>query len=1132
MKIKIYLLSVLLALFTLSVNAQIINLNPDPDGEPWIAGDLPEITPKIQARLDAIPEMALSSISSTLVLPEVVDNSQNIFMRPIFSQTGDCCGQASGVGYDFTYEINCVRNISSSILENQYPTHYTWNFLNNGNGSGSWYYEGWDIIMENGCPNDPTWGGMAGNSKRWMTGYENYYSGIYNKVDSYWFIHVGTPDGLETFKHWIYDHNNGSDKGGLGCFSIYMSGNIYDVLPPESAEAGKKIIADWNYSTGGYHAMTFVGYNNNIKYDINGDGLFTNDMDTNDDGIINMKDWEIGALKIANSWGLSYPGGQYSDGYVYFPYRLLAKAGAITSHKVHVLVAKAENNPALTLKVNIDYPCRDKLKVRVGYANNANQSDPITTQVYSSFNNQGGCWPMQGINNEPIETGFDFTYWYLNEDVGKIFFIVDENENGTPSDGTIGSFSIVDHRWGQEFELPCEETNVPIVNNDQTTLYVDYDLLVPGDNETIDQSTLLSSNMISRFAPTVTNNATLAVQNRVNIDMYNSTITIDEGSNFLIGSNVTINAKRGVSKIIINGNLQVGSNVTFTADEGSTIELYLNNQPVSISGCHFNNCNIISCVNPLTISQCSFSNSYLKQSISNLSVSGSSFSNSSVLVANPTMGPMQIDNSVSISDCDFTTAFDNANSIIEVYGYKNYEITNNTIDNLNNPDNTYHGISVHYSGSNEPGTIHEISNNEIMCTYGFCDNNLSGITIYSSIADINANYIHANLIGLQSLGNSEVAILGNENAVNENETQRIKNNLLYQIYASVNAFPIQVHWNAIYSSNNANCFVYHDVDMSTNPPDVDVSNNYWGPVFDANANLCPTSHYIYDPIWNLTKYQIASSNVQQLFETGIGQIADSNYYDAKSTFQQVVTSYPDEEQAYSSLKEIFYLEPLAGNNFEALKNWYLSEPAILNHEQLLKLSQNLANKCNEKLENYPDAIEWYENIIENPESLEDSIFAIIDLEHLYWQMGIDTTLRSATYVGRLGLFKPKSFKAFIDHKDELLTLLHGGQSNSSEDEEIEQFNHEITMNGELGQNFPNPFNGTTQISYHLMVESNVKLNIYNYNGQLIKSIEEGSKLKGTHVVLFDSNGLKSGIYFYSININGQTTDSKKMTILK
>ena len=67
-------------MFALNVNAQIINLNPDPDGEPWIAGDLPEITPEIQAKIDAIPEMVLSSISSTLDLPYVVDNSQNIYM--------------------------------------------------------------------------------------------------------------------------------------------------------------------------------------------------------------------------------------------------------------------------------------------------------------------------------------------------------------------------------------------------------------------------------------------------------------------------------------------------------------------------------------------------------------------------------------------------------------------------------------------------------------------------------------------------------------------------------------------------------------------------------------------------------------------------------------------------------------------------------------------------------------------------------------------------------------------------------------------------------------------------------------------------------------------------------------------
>lgn len=312
---ELFLFVLTLPLLFNNVNAQLVNLNPDPNGDPWIAGGLPEITAEIQAKLDAIPEMTLSAISSTIELPPVVDNSQNMFMRPIFLQSQNSCSQASGVGYVFTYEINSKRNLPSNTPlceENWYPSHYTWNFLNGGTNSGSWYYEGWDIIMENGCPNFPTWGGMAGDLKRWMNGYENYYSGMHNKVDSYWYINVGTSAGLETFKHWIHNHNTASEVGGLGCFSIYMSGVFYDVLPPESAEAGKMIIADWNYSTGGYHAMTFVGFNDDIKYDINGDGLFTNHLDINGDGIVNMQDWEIGALKVANSWGLSWPGGLYT----------------------------------------------------------------------------------------------------------------------------------------------------------------------------------------------------------------------------------------------------------------------------------------------------------------------------------------------------------------------------------------------------------------------------------------------------------------------------------------------------------------------------------------------------------------------------------------------------------------------------------------------------------------------------------------------------------------------------------------------------------------------------------------------------------------------------------------------------
>ncbi len=86
--------------------------------------------------------------------------------------------------------------------------------------------------------------------------------------------------------------------------------------------------------------------------------------------------------------------------------------------------------------------------------------------------------------------------------------------------------------------------------------------------------------------------------------------------------------------------------------------------------------------------------------------------------------------------------------------------------------------------------------------------------------------------------------------------------------------------------------------------------------------------------------------------------------------------------------------------------------------------------------------------------------------------------------------------------------------------------------GELLQNIPNPFSGTTQIWYKLEKESNIQINVYNHTGQLIKSIDEGSKAKGTHYVEFEASGLNNGLYFYSISINGKRTDSKKMTIMK
>ena len=157
--------------------------------------------------------------------------------------------------------------------------------------------------------------------------------------------------------------------------------------------------------------------------------------------------------------------------------------------------------------------------------------------------------------------------------------------------------------------------------------------------------------------------------------------------------------------------------------------------------------------------------------------------------------------------------------------------------------------------------------------------------------------------------------------------------------------------------------------------------------------------------------------------------------------------------------------------------------------------------------------------------MEDSIFAIIDLGYTYFLME-NGGLKSA-YTGNMIEHKPVSFVQFEEKRDFLLSLLPGVQLSETMKENINSL-----KKGELLQNVPNPFNGNTQIWFKLEDESVVKLCVYDYAGKQISSYNEGAMEKGSHFIEFNSAGLSSGIYFYSLEVNGIVTDSKKMTVLR
>lgn len=94
-------------------------------------------------------------------------------------------------------------------------------------------------------------------------------------------------------------------------------------------------------------------------------------------------------------------------------------------------------------------------------------------------------------------------------------------------------------------------------------------------------------------------------------------------------------------------------------------------------------------------------------------------------------------------------------------------------------------------------------------------------------------------------------------------------------------------------------------------------------------------------------------------------------------------------------------------------------------------------------------------------------------------------------------------------------------------------NHEEPFPTEfvLYPNYPNPFNPNTQISFSVKEKCQVRLSIYNINGQLIKKLIHSEKKKGVYHVKVNTIDMTSGIYFYTIKM-GNFVQTRKTIKLK
>lgn len=422
-------------------------------------------TPQELERWNAIPEWkALDGSRTTEPLPKGVDNTLQPYFPPVFTQRSNSCSQASGARYVFTYEVN--RMLDNAATETDKPQlfcyHFTWNLLNEGKDEGSHPELGYDIMKTTGAMTEADMPDEsdATSSTTWATGYDKYLRAMRYRVKGYEKFTLKTRDGIDRLRQFLHNHGEEGKTGGIVTFSCYSSDWKEADYKGASATGLKDIIV--RNGTDGPHALTICGYDDEVAYDLNQNGVIDDD--------------EKGAFIIVNTWGTWWA----TQGKCYYPYKLFllppAEGGLPEMSAQALTVEPEQHTPQVVFRMQLTYTSRNDLYFVLGAADGAEATAPSVSFTYPAFYNQGGDYPMRGDGThesfKTIEVGMDFTDLlprcasFRNP---KYFLTVRKTALGKVGDGTVDAFSVIDYRTGKEYV--CPQKSVPITG--KTVLYTE-----------------------------------------------------------------------------------------------------------------------------------------------------------------------------------------------------------------------------------------------------------------------------------------------------------------------------------------------------------------------------------------------------------------------------------------------------------------------------------------------------------------------------------------------------------------------------------------------------------------------------------------------------------------------------------
>ena len=278
-------------------------------------------------------------------------------------------------------------------------------------------------------------------------------------------------------------------------------------------------------------------------------------------------------------------------------------------------------------------------------------------------------------------------------------------------------------------------------------------------------------------------------------------------------------------------------------------------------------------------------------------------------------------------------------------------------------------------------------------------------------------------------------------------------------------------------------------------------------------------------------FSSSDTTAYDILELAIEAEADSNYAEAYNLFNQIIEDFPEEEGAIRiAMPHILSVGSRISVTYDSLYNYFNNIYAEYGSSPAGKTARVMRNDCSIEMENYYDAINDYESIMNDPNStLSDSVFAVLEAENAYMLMNM-MSVTGPLSVGT-SPSEPDIFQEYMELEEELLKLLSDRKSASTVD------GIEVPDVFALHQNYPNPFNPTTNISYDLPEQATVKLTIYNVLGQNVITLIDGIESAGYRRAVWDGKSMSgtpvsSGLYICRIEAVGKVTGEKFSSVKK